>query len=106
MDMAQRSTEWRPSLAAWTVELGSGSITAQVGGTVRNARIGDVVHFPVQWPTRLKRAPTKFLFGPAKVVGVSGALSVSNADETGAVLNVDVGSNGDFTWIGQIHAAN
>jgi hypothetical protein len=31
---------------------------------------------------------------------------VSNADETGAVLNVDVGSNGDFTWIGQIHAAN
>lgn len=109
-DAAQRSTEWRGAYPVWATELGSdGRITAIAGGTVRGARIGDTVSFPVQWPARLKRVPTKFSIGTLKVIGTSGSTTVTNADEAGAVLNVDVtnpAAGGDFTWIGQVHASN
>jgi hypothetical protein len=106
VDAPQRAMEWTGSRPYWATDLGNGQITAWAGGTVRGARIGDVVHFPVQWPARLKRVPTRFTFGSTKVVGAAGAISVSNPDDAGAVVNVEVGSNGDFTWIGQVYAGN
>lgn len=109
-DNPQRAMEWTGSRPYWAAELGNnGSITAWAGGTVRGARVGDVVYFPVQWPSRLKKVPTKFMISITKTVGTSGVASISNADDAGAVLSVEVTSPdaaGDFSFVGQVRASN